>query len=93
MQVAKYNLDMARWWVKSEPKWHCILNGTCLGSGGRSRADLDAGLGGNYWGELWKLGPKGYWQAWNTWINGEPAITPCLSTLEHNWPSPNSPPQ
>lgn len=97
MEVAQYNLDMARWWVKNEPMWKCIVNGTCFDpAGGRSRSDLGAGgncqptrPGGqsNCWADLWQRGPKGYWKAWNEWIQtAEPVITPCLSTLEYNWP-------
>lgn len=40
---------------------------------------------------LWQDGPggnnDGYWKAWKEFIGqDEPVITPCLATLEHNWP-------
>lgn len=40
LNVAKYNIDMAKWWVNTEPKWKCILNGTC-GQGSRGQKTLN----------------------------------------------------
>ena len=98
-EVAQYNLDMAKWWVSSEPKWDCILNGTCMDTAaGRSRASLACGttvcdvtidgvVDENCWAKLWQMGPAGYWKAWKEFISQDvAAITPCNSALEYDWP-------
>ena len=28
MDVAQYNIDMARWWMESTPGWAAVVNGT-----------------------------------------------------------------
>lgn len=95
MEVAQYNLDMARWWVANESMSSCILDGTCRDTiEGKSRADLSCGKapmcawnGTNCWATEWQKGPAGYWAAWKDWISQtEPVIAPCNSALEHNWP-------
>jgi len=81
MDVAKHNIDMAKWWIEDQPKWKCILNGTCVDAGKRQQGVLNAD-----WGTLWQLGPASYFKAWDQWINSPPTITKCLSTLTHDWP-------
>ena len=84
--VAQYNLDMLKWWMSTETKWACIVNGTCTDDAmGRAKSCLNAS-DINYWADIWQLGPAGYWKAWNEFVDAGPVIQPCLSTLEHNWP-------
>ena len=76
----------------------CIVRAPYVQMSKRNRSDrlscivepVLLGEGNNDWGELWQLGPKGYWEAWDAWMGSEPTITPtitpCPSTLEHNWP-------
>merc|ERR1719272_226961 len=86
MDVAQYNIDMVKWWMSNETKWQCIVNGTCTDNAlGPSKSCLNASSI-DYWGDIWQLGPAGYWKAWNEFVDAGPVIQPCLSTLEHNWP-------
>lgn len=97
--VARYNIQMARWWTSTEPKWKEILGG--IGHSAKSqppgrgnctniplRCELSAGNEA-YWGEIWRGWPQGYWAAWNKWINGsigdDVSIPACPSGLVHNW--------
>lgn len=82
MEVAKYNQDMAKWWTQNEPNWKGILGGTVNSTKYKPPKQYL-----NYdWGELWKLGPAGYWKAWDQWLNGPVEITKCSSNLTYNWP-------
>lgn len=42
MEVATYNLDMAKWWTQTEPNWRAIVNGTgnSTGSFGKAQSYL-----------------------------------------------------
>lgn len=86
MDVAQYNLDMVKWWMKNESVWSGIVNGTAVDNAkGRARSNLNAS-DECYWCQIWQQGPAGYWEAWNEFVNSPPVIRPCLSTAEHNWP-------
>jgi len=86
MDVAQYNIDMVKWWITTETKWACIVNGTCTDDlKGAAKSCLNAS-DENYWGEIWQQGPAGYWKAWHEFVNAGPVIQPCLANLEHNWP-------
>eukprot|EP00045_Choanoeca_perplexa_P018203 m.282010 g.282010 ORF g.282010 m.282010 type:complete len:561 (+) comp17744_c0_seq17:3-1685(+) len=83
MEVAKYNQDMARWWMDTESNWRSILNGSETGNlPNKGQDDLNA----DGWASVWMLDPEGCQAAWDKWINSPPAITPCLDVLEYNWP-------
>jgi hypothetical protein len=99
--VARYNIQMARWWVQSEPRWKQVLGGG-IGSNSQPRGrncseqptscELRVGSaasGEAYWGEAWQAWPEGYWAAWNKWINGsigdDVSVPACPSGLVYNW--------
>ena len=75
-------LTSQRWWIGYEPNWRAVINGT---GNGTSLPRVQDSLNPE-WGQLWQLGPKGYWQAWNEWIEGGPVIRKCLSDAAYNWP-------
>eukprot|EP00051_Salpingoeca_urceolata_P010974 m.134902 g.134902 ORF g.134902 m.134902 type:complete len:579 (+) comp16929_c0_seq8:21-1757(+) len=82
MDVAQYNLDMARWWTTAEPDWQGILAGTAISKKfPRNQGQLNPD-----WGQLWEEGPEGYWKAWWDWVDSPPTINPCPSNLTYNWP-------
>ena len=97
MDVAQYNIDMARWWMESTPGWAAVVNGTWAVTGNRTVPSFKKGSGqlNADWGELWQTvaltghgaSTETYWAAWNEWVHAaKPEITPCGSDLTHNWP-------
>ena len=67
--VARYNLEMARWWTRTEPNWRGVLNGSKLAShsqppghdcGKKPEAcELAEGQVAD-WGEIWSEHPSWY---------------------------------
>ena len=67
--VARYNLEMARWWTRTEPNWRGVLNGSKLAShsqppghdcGKKPEAcELAEGQVAD-WGEIWSEHPTWY---------------------------------
>ena len=106
--VARYNIQMARWWTQTEPKWREILGGTghsdhsqppgrnCSNPKFVVSCELGAGQEA-YWGEIWQQWPEGYWSAWNRWINGsigdDVSLPACPSGLVHDWKKEKATPQ
>ena len=97
MDVAQYNIDMARWWMESTPGWAAVVNGTWAVTGNGTVPSSKKGSGqlNADWGELWQTvaltghgaSTETYWAAWNEWVHAaKPEITPCGSDLTHNWP-------
>ena len=87
--VASYNIQMARWWMDSTPGWAAIVNGTWAVTGNGTYHKSPRGELNEDWGELWQLGPAGYWEAWNTWVHADatnPPITKCSAELSYAWP-------
>ena len=89
LAVATYNIEMARWWMRDEPDWLHILNGTasskhhtgvqtCLSAQPQCK-------GGSDWGEIWQVNNSKYLQAWEQWVSGSPKIVPCPDTLTFDW--------
>merc|ERR1711907_852374 len=98
--VARYNLEMARWWVKTEPNWRGVLNGSKLASHsqppGRDCTKHPASCeltDGNVkeWGDIWSKHPDWYFEAWDRWIDtpsnatDSKLIPRCPSALVHDW--------
>eukprot|EP00035_Acanthoeca_spectabilis_P008232 m.150745 g.150745 ORF g.150745 m.150745 type:complete len:568 (+) comp14270_c0_seq4:127-1830(+) len=82
MQVAEDNIAMAKWWTQNQSLWKCIVNGTCeLPKKTANGVALNP-----EWGQLWQLGPAGYWMAWEEWINSPPKVVPCMAAMEYAWP-------
>jgi len=85
-EVAQYNLNMARWWMNTEPHWAGVLSGTQDASwpqppGKKTPAQLNAD-----WGELWSEHPSWYQAAWDRWSGeGDVLIPKCPATATHNW--------
>ena len=54
MDVAQYNIDMARWWMESTPGWAAVVNGTWAVTGNRTVPSSKKGSGqlNADWGEL-----------------------------------------
>lgn len=98
MDVARYNIDMARWWMDSTPTWAAIVNGSWAVTGNRTWEQSTRGELNEDWGELWQTKPltghgatpSDYWKAWNEWVNADAVITPCGDELTHNWPPTGS---
>jgi hypothetical protein len=88
-EVAQYNLDMARWWIRSEPHWRGVLSGTHPASRPQPLADrVNATLNWD-WGKLWQEHPDWYFDTWQRWVAGEESLVPqCPSALVHKWQSP-----
>ena len=91
LAVAKYNQEMARWWMGQNPdSWPAILNGTAYAShAGKSQQCLANHStkcpAGSDWGEVWQVRNADYLDAWNDWLNSEPKVVPCPSNLTYNW--------
>ena len=76
--VARYNLEMARWWTRTEPNWRGVLNGSKLASHSQppghdcaehpTACELAEGQVAD-WGEIWSEHPSWYFDAWDRWIN------------------------
>ncbi len=97
--VARYNIQMARWWTRTEPNWRAVLAGkglaehsqppghNCSDPKAAERCEIFADEA--WWGELWQTYPDGYWSAWNHWIEGsigdDVSMPACPSGLVHDW--------
>lgn len=83
LDVAKYNLQMVRWWMGVEGNWRGVLEGgNATHPQGNNHGVLNAD-----WGELWNEHPDAYFKAWWLWLNSTnrdiPAIPLCPSTLTY----------
>ena len=91
MDVATYNVAMARWWMGVESNWRGVLEGgNAKHPQGRGNGALNAD-----WGELWDERSDEYFKAWWLWLNstdasGNPTIPKCPSVLEYGWSSSSS---
>ena len=88
LDVATYNIDMARWWMDSTPPWAAVINGTWAVTGNgtlctKSDASCQRKGSGQLnadWGLLWQTKeltghgatPSRYWDAWNAWVHNDP---------------------
>lgn len=88
LDVATYNIDMARWWMDSTPTWAAVINGTWAVTGNgtlctKPHATCQRGGSGQLnadWGLLWQTkeltghgaAPSVYWDAWNAWVHNDP---------------------
>ena len=92
IEVAKYNIAMAKWWMNDEPQWRAILAGTANSTnhgGPQTCLSHICAKGGSDWGEVWQVGTEAggkYMQAWHKWIESEPAVVPCPASLTFDWP-------
>ena len=87
--VARYNIQMARWWTQSEPHWEGVLNGSQIAShtqpGNKpctpekiqaGACTIGEGKDPTSWSDLWKEHPAWYQRAWDRWINTSIATAP-----------------
>jgi hypothetical protein len=81
MDVATYNLDMAKWWTgpTGEPNWRAIVNGTGW-SDKKSPHDRLECLNPD-WGQLWQKRPPAYWKV---------CVCVCTPLSHHPSPLPHS---
>merc|ERR1712232_964394 len=88
VEVARYNLKMAHWWMKAEPKWHGILNGTKEGSWPQPPTKAENATLNPDWTELWREHNEWYDTAWDTWSQEKGELIPkCPASLIHAWPT------
>lgn len=89
LAVAKYNIEMAQWWMRNESNYQSILNGTEMAKYQRGpQACLmshEKCQGGSDWGEVWRIRNDDYQSAWDAWIEAGPRVVPCPDSLTYNW--------